>query len=105
MEENLQKSEWKTGRPLAESEVALIVGRLQGAYEPLAKQLEGVTAELAELRADVARIDKQTFKVGLKAGMIASVVAATITIVATAAAALLIRWIITSAALPVPPGS
>ena len=105
MEENLQKSEWKTARPLPESEVALIVGRLQGAYEPLAKQLEEVRTELAELRAEVARIDKQTFMVGLKAGMIASVVAAAITIFAASAAALMIRWLMTGAALPVPPGS
>ena len=105
MEENLQKSEWKTARPLAESEVAIIVGRLQGAHEPLSKQLDQLRAELAELRVELARIDKQTFMVGLKAGMITSFVAAAITILAAAAGALLIRWLVTRAALPVPPGS
>ena len=105
MEEDLPKVELIPDGPPTVAGMAFEVGRLRGEYEPLAKQIEGMGAELAELRADVARIDKQTFKVGLKAGMIASVVAATITIVTTAAAALLIRWLMTSAALPASPGS
>lgn len=75
------------------SDLQFKVGELRGSFEPLVKQVELLAIEVGELRKETTRIDKQTFRVGVTIGVIASLVGAVITILAGGATSLLIQWL------------
>ena len=74
-------------------QISVSIGRMEGSYGPLSKQVDQLGQDLSELRKEITRIDKQTFNVGVKVGVVASLTAAAITVLAGAATSLLIQWI------------